>query len=656
VRNFSKSSIINHQSSILSVLLIALLLAACAEEPTITNQPTATATETVVASPTPLQTTPPVTTAAASPTPNVTVTGTPTTQPATAPATATATNRPLTATPSPVSAPTPTNPPATVNGATATPAATTTPLPNVPLQPVRRPGGNLTVAVLENELRGRNFSPYSGEINELSQHLQNLVWNARLVYQDPLRGDWRPLSARGLPTVDSDGKRYAFSLRDDLTWSDGVPITSADFIFALNTFNALPEGNKPARLAELLRIKTISGPDLRTLIFTFDEPFATAINTIALLEPLPSHIWRNLPLNDATRNPEIIRPTVTSGPFRPDATGQIFTPVPRFWLGRPNLERVNLRVARTASEISDNLQFGFANWTYHNLPVTLYETLMSNNNLTAYRWTPQDAARRYIGYNTANGFLSNKTVRQALNKIIDVRSLIAVVESGLATEQSGFLPAGNSFSSRNLPPPRFSIRQARDELRAAGFTIPDGGNALSDRQNKPVPGLRLIYLDGSMEMMRIAVYLRQQYQQAGLQLTLEKLDAATYQKRRAAGDFELDLGTIQQSGQTDPDYYKDQFITKGRLNFYGYSNPALDRLFADAVTRETVAGQRRNLYEQAQAIVADDAPLFFLYTLQEFTVMSSNFDTGGAGAIPVAQWNLTPWDSFPAYLNWYQSS
>src|SRR4051812_5155016 len=38
--------------------------------------------------------------------------------------------------------------------------------------------------------------------------------------------------ATGMPTVSSDGRTYTFTLRDDLKWSDGRPVTSADFQFA----------------------------------------------------------------------------------------------------------------------------------------------------------------------------------------------------------------------------------------------------------------------------------------------------------------------------------------------------------------------------------------------------------------------------------------
>jgi peptide/nickel transport system substrate-binding protein len=198
------------------------------------------------------------------------------------------------------------------------------------------------------------------------------------------------------------------------------------------------------------------------------------------------------------------------------------------------------------------------------------------------------------------------------------------------------------------------VRTARDALVAAGYTQRDQDDLLADRLGKPVPALELIYPDSSKEAEAIAVYLRQQYQQLGLMVNLNKLDSATYQKRRAAGQYDLDIGLVYLPGASDPDDFKAQFISKGSLNFTGYSNPQVDSLFADGLklSPDSNQTQRRQIYEKLQQIVADDSPVFFLYTLQAYTVMTNNVDPGGAGIINLPRWQLA-WDAYPAYLNWY---
>jgi ABC-type transport system substrate-binding protein len=93
------------------------------------------------------------------------------------------------------------------------------------------------------------------------------------------------------------------------------------------------------------------------------------------------------------------------------------------------------------------------------------------------------------------------------------------------------------------------------------------------------------------------------------------------------------------------------------LNFSGYKNDTVDALFAQALqlSGPDQKAQRRLLYEQLQQIIADDSPVFFLYTLQSSAVMGNGNDPGGGGLINLPRWQLA-WDAFPALLNWYQRS
>ena len=48
--------------------------------------------------------------------------------------------------------------------------------------------------------------------------------------------------------VSEDGTVYTFNLREDLTWSDGTPITSADIIY---TWNAIQAGSDTEEMIEI---------------------------------------------------------------------------------------------------------------------------------------------------------------------------------------------------------------------------------------------------------------------------------------------------------------------------------------------------------------------------------------------------------------------
>jgi peptide/nickel transport system substrate-binding protein len=526
------------------------------------------------------------------------------------------------------------------------------PLPVVPLQPVHRAGGALAVGLLESDFKARSFLPYAADLSEVSRHLQRLTWNAGLLYLDPVKLDWKPLAAQALPTLENEGRKMTFRLRQDLFWSDGSPIVASDYIYAFN--NALNETRYP-HLADLRRIKSVEGPDTKTLVFTFDDQYASAFETIKLIEPLPEKVWSRYPFSNPDRNPEISRPTVVSGPYLPDAAAQSFQSQPDYFLGQPNFDKISLILVKSQAELINGLKAGSLGWTLNNLSPASVNDLRASSGLNIYRWNPLDAGQRYIGYNLATPFLQSQSVRQALNRTLDVRTLIATLEKGQALEQTGFLPATSDFAIKTSTSGRFSLRQAQEDLKNSGFYPRDQDDALADLSGKAVPALELIYPDNSPEAAAIAVYLQQQYMQLGLQVNLNKLDQAAYLKRRSDGKYDLEVGFLKLPGAFDPDDYKAQFISRGSLNFSGYSNNTVDALFAQALRLNdpTQQNQRRQLYAQLQQIIADDSPVFFLYTLQSSTVMGSGIDPSGGGLINLPRWQLA-WDAFPALLNWYQ--
>ncbi len=517
------------------------------------------------------------------------------------------------------------------------------------------------VGVLDSDFKAHSFLPYASDLSAVSRHLQAFTWNAGLLFLDPVKLEWKPLAAKAMPVVENGGRKLTFQLRTDLFWSDGNPILATDYIFAFN--NAVKETRYPHR-ADLQHILNIDGTqDKKTLVITLDNDYANAFEIIKLLEPLPEKVWQAYTspnpaldaFSDPDRNPEITHPSVVSGPYLPDATAQNYQVRANFFLGRPNFDRISLVVAGSQADLVTGLKAGNLQWTLTDLPAATIGDLQVFNNLNTYHWLPLDAGQRYIGYNLDNAFLDSQEVRQALNRALDIRSLIATVEKGQAVEQTTFLPVNNPYAIKRTTAGNFSLKDAQEALKNSGYYPRDADGLLAGLTGKAVPALELIYPYNLPQAASIAVYLQQQYRQLGLKVNLNKLDQATYLKNRAAGKYDLEIGLLKIPGALDPDDFKAQFVTQGSLNFSGYTNSTVDSLFAQALrlndpTQDT---RRHQLYEQLQQILANDSPVFFLYTLQSSTVMARNVDPSGAGLVNLPRWQLA-WDAFPAIFNWYQ--
>jgi peptide/nickel transport system substrate-binding protein len=127
-----------------------------------------------------------------------------------------------------------------------------------------------------------------------------------------------PVLITEMPTVENggistDGTVLTLHLRDDITWSDGEPITADDFVFTWEM--AIAPGNTVASTYPYSEASNVEAPDAQTVVVTFPEPFAPWLFFFHAL--LPKHVLQ--PVFDAEGTLDNAEwnnaPTVGSGPF-----------------------------------------------------------------------------------------------------------------------------------------------------------------------------------------------------------------------------------------------------------------------------------------------------------------------------------------------------
>src|SRR5262249_28612960 len=231
--------------------------------------------------------------------------------------------------------------------------------------------------------------------------------------------DWntlshRPAMATDMPKVSSDGKTFTFTLRDDLKWSDGSPITVDDFVYAYE--QASREDNRYVQLDIVQDIATFRAPDKSTIEVTLRDtkPRDVALGIANVFGPGPKKIWEGKSWTDAASNPEILNPSLVLGPFRVQdfkiAERGVFTPIDTYFGGRPQLPRVEILASQQPAVAYESLKSGRANWM-HPLPAAQYQDARSNPDLDIKEWTAANAGYRTIEFNLAPPLLSDKRVR-----------------------------------------------------------------------------------------------------------------------------------------------------------------------------------------------------------------------------------------------------
>jgi peptide/nickel transport system substrate-binding protein len=129
-----------------------------------------------------------------------------------------------------------------------------------------------------------------------------------------------PVQVTEIPTVENggvsaDGTVITMHLRQDMVWSDGEPITSADYLFTYEMI--LAPGNAVASTYPFdSQVASVTAPDEYTVVITYNEPFAPWL-TSGLLIAYPEHALRPIYEAEGTLDTAEWNRTINpgSGPF-----------------------------------------------------------------------------------------------------------------------------------------------------------------------------------------------------------------------------------------------------------------------------------------------------------------------------------------------------
>ena len=135
-----------------------------------------------------------------------------------------------------------------------------------------------------------SLNPYTGNDASGSYILANIF--ETMLKQDNNTLEYKPWLATSLPEVSKDKLVYTFTLRKDITFSDGTPLTGEDVIFTLKAIKnplteAAPQRNyfKDVARAELV------GGDIYTIRFYCREVFFKQATMIGTMLIMPKHIY-----------------------------------------------------------------------------------------------------------------------------------------------------------------------------------------------------------------------------------------------------------------------------------------------------------------------------------------------------------------------------
>jgi oligopeptide transport system substrate-binding protein len=451
-----------------------------------------------------------------------------------------------------------------------------------------------------------------------------------------------PSTANG--GISSDGKTYTFRLRGNVTWSDGKPVTAADYEYSIKRlldpalaagnasfyynivgaqeYNEAKEADDPTKnsLRDAVAVRATSPLTLEIKLKAAEPTFLAKMALWAVYPVRQDVIEQH---GDGWTEAGRL---IGNGPFiLQEWVHQdhiTLKPNPNYWGEKPVLQTITLRM------MSDH---NAAVLAYRNNELDLTPVPVGTEKATL---TDPTLSQQTIRYNTlvVTGFIFNVNrapfdsplVRQAIATAIDRDAYVDQVRAGVGKAALSWVPPGMPGYDADLGMQyKFDAAKAKNLLSLAGY--PNG---------QGIPPITFSYADTSSNRV-VAQFLQANMKQnLSIDIVLDPRDPSTFGSFVASKQHQWVVFSWG-ADYPDPENFLSSLYTTGTVNnFAGYSNARFDDL-ARSATVELDTQKRLQMWAEAQQIINEDLPIVPVFYRELFWLKKPN----------VQDLHFTPMDS-----------
>ncbi|NKI33844.1 peptide ABC transporter substrate-binding protein [Wenzhouxiangella sp. XN79A] len=425
--------------------------------------------------------------------------------------------------------------------------------------------------------------------------------------------------AAGRWDVSRDGMTYTFYLRDDGRWSNGDPLTAADFVFSFRrSVDPATAASYGRMLAPIQNARSILAGELpvealgvealndRTVQIRLDDPTPYFLGLLTHASTYPVH----RPSLEA-HGDDFVRAgnLVSNGAYRLVD----WVPRSRIVLERnPDyhgadeviIERVTFYPIEDENTEFQRFRAGDLDWT-DQVPANQFRWL--NQNLAPALSVSPWFGTYFFGFNlTRPPFEDNLPLRRALNLAVDRTILTEKVTQFGEIPTFHLVPDGLPDYDPPVPDAAEWTQDEREERARALYD-----EAGFDDDNPLEVELRY---NSSENHRKIAVAIAAMWKQVlGVRTRLVNEEFRVFlqnrQMRRRTEVFRAGwIGDYQ-----DAFTFLELFHSEHRRNDVGYANPRYDRLL-EQIAEERIPARRRNLMVEAERMLLADQVVLPVYT------------------------------------------
>lgn len=423
--------------------------------------------------------------------------------------------------------------------------------------------------------------------------------------------------------VSEDGLSITFNLRQNVTWHDGEPFTSADVEF---TFMDVLKEYHPRGNNNLRKLDAVDTPDPHTAIFRLSGPAPYIMRILSSYESpvVPKHLFEGQDVREYSN----ANSPVGTGPFRfvEWRRGQFmrFDRNEDYWKdGLPYLDRIVARFIPDAATRTAAMETGEAHVTaYNHIPTEDLGFLSELPHITVtedgYEMMP---SVHFLIFNATEPPFDDVRVRQAVSYAVDRQFVIDAVYNGFGTPALGPMSSKMVWFTDDVR--RYDVE---DRIERA--------NALLDEAGYPrgADGVRFEMVHDIQPYgevwMRFGEVVVQQLAQVGINVRIRYEDTPTW-LTRIYTNYDFTMTSTSYFNFSDPvigvhrGYHSNQIIP-GTVFVNGsrWSSPETDELM-DKASVELDFDTRKALYDEFQRLIVEAAPHVFVLEPALITVYNN---------------------------------
>ncbi len=422
-------------------------------------------------------------------------------------------------------------------------------------------------------------------------------------------------------TISPDGKTYTFTIRDDVSFHDGEPVTTDDVLFTIEQVQN-PAVKSPKRPTwEGVLVKKI---DSRRISFTLKQPYAPFIDNFTL-GILPRHVWKDVPPDEFSFS-ELNVQAIGSGPYKVSDVERNSYGLPTLYnlhsfsnysLGNPFIKNIVLHFYQNEADLFDDFKNGDIGSMSSVSPESLRELVGPESKVIS------SSLPRIFGVffnqNQATVFL-NKEVREALAVAIDKDRIVNEVLYGYATIIDSPVPISGKIPGQTVATSTSGSLSRTDRalaiLSKAGWVLNSKTGVMEKKSGANTISLTFSIATGdATELKRAAEMVKEDWEKIGASVELKvfeigDLNQDVIRPRKFDALFFGEI--VGREFDLYPFWHSSQRNDPG-LNIALYANITADKVL-ESLRLTQNRDERMTKVKEFETLLKADMPAVFIYS------------------------------------------